>query len=87
MDIDLLVESEAFDAATELLTECRVSGAISPRSGRGTTAGSARASRSSAPANLELDLHRTFAMGPFGLTVDLDDLWAMVRSSSWPVPR
>ena len=53
-----------------------VTGATSPRSGRGTTAASARASRSSAPADLELDLHRTFAMGPFGLTVDLDDLWA-----------
>jgi hypothetical protein len=25
---------------------------------------------------VEIDLHRTFAMGPFGLTLRLDDLWA-----------
>ncbi|MBA3621797.1 MAG: hypothetical protein H0W51_05695 [Euzebyales bacterium] len=29
----------------------------------------------------ELDLHRTFVMGPFGLTVDLDGLFASSRRS------
>ena len=31
----------------------------------------------------EIDLHRTFAMGPFGLTMKLDDLWA--RASTFRV--
>jgi hypothetical protein len=27
------------------------------------------------PHGLEIDLHRTFVSGPFGITVDLDELW------------
>ena len=74
VDIDLLVESDAFDDATHTLYQAghrRYYAEIRPgydrRFGKGVSFVS--------PDGLELDLHRTFAMGPFGLTVDLDMLW------------
>lgn len=75
VDVDLLVRSEQFDLATETLREHgyqRYFAEIRPgydrRFGKGVSFVS--------PGNLELDLHRTFAMGPFGLRVNLDDLWS-----------
>ena len=33
------------------------------------------------PGGVEVDVHRTFVMGPFGLTIELDDLWRGGRPS------
>lgn len=73
-DIDLLVRSSQFDDAADVL---RATGFArrypQPRPGfdRRFSKGAAFV----APDQFELDLHRTLAMGPFGLTIDLDDLW------------
>ena len=45
------------------------------RSGPGSTAASARVSASSVPTGVQIDLHRTLASGPFGLTLDADELF------------
>ena len=74
VDIDLLVESHAFDDAMKTLFDAghrRYFAQIHPDYDRRFGKGASLVS----PDGLELDLHRTFAMGPFGLTVDLDSLW------------
>jgi Uncharacterised nucleotidyltransferase len=75
-DIDLLVRSDDFDKAVALLLEegfTRPVPEIRPgfdrRFGKGCTLNS--------PDGYELDLHRTFVTGPFGLTINLDDLWQL----------
>jgi hypothetical protein len=73
-DVDLLVRSEHIDEAVRILTTAGYRrGFPEPRPGfdRRFTKGAAFVS----PAGLELDLHRTLALGPFGLMIDLDDLW------------
>ena len=74
-DIDLLVRSEDFDRATALLVEhgyqrpvAEIRPGFDHRFGKGCTLTSS--------SGYELDLHRTFVTGPFGLLVRLDDLWA-----------
>ncbi|MGH3428306.1 MAG: nucleotidyltransferase family protein, partial [Mycobacteriales bacterium] len=74
IDIDLLVRSEQFDRAVELLTGAGFQRRYpQPRPGfdrrfsKGTTFLS--------PTGYELDLHRTFVQGPWGLLIDLNDLW------------
>lgn len=74
IDLDVLVRSEQIDAAIATLT---ASGFLrrhpQPRPGfdrrfsKGTTFLS--------PTGYELDLHRTFVQGSWGLLIDLDDLW------------
>lgn len=74
VDVDLIVRSDEFDRAVAALTE----------------AGHRRRHRQPRPGfdrrfskgtsfvvheRLEIDLHRTFVMGPYGLRVQLDDLW------------
>lgn len=79
-DIDLIVRAEEFDAAVEALTaEGHVRHFPQPREGfdRRFSKGTSFALTS----GLELDLHRTFVMGPYGLRLDLDDVWE--RSSSF----
>jgi hypothetical protein len=74
VDVDLLVSSAQFDDAVAALTSAgHVRRHRQPRPGfdrrfnKGTTfLGHER---------FEIDLHRTFVMGPFGLRVNLDDLW------------
>jgi hypothetical protein len=74
-DIDLLVTGEGLETAIGLLT--RAGGrrrypeprpGFDRRFGKGVCV--------VLPDGTEVDLHRTLAAGPFGLTVDLDDLWS-----------
>ena len=74
VDVDILVRSEDFDRATKLLLSrgyARPIAEIRPgfdrRFGKGCTLVS--------PSGYEVDLHRTFVTGPFGLMVRLPDLW------------
>ncbi len=76
-DIDLLVRSEHYDGAVEALTGAgferkftEVRAGFDHRFGKGVSF--------KGPNGRELDLHRTFVMGPYGLTLDLDDVWAAV---------
>ena len=69
IDIDLLVRREQYDAAVDALTSVgyeRTFQELRPgfdrRFGKGASFH-------------DLDLHRSFAMGPYGLTLDLDDVW------------
>lgn len=75
VDIDILIRSEEFDRAVETLTRAGyVREHPQPRSGfdRRFSKGTSFIS----PRGLALDVHRTFVMGPYGLKVHLDDLWA-----------
>jgi hypothetical protein len=79
-DVDLLVRSEQFDAAVgELLAAGHRRRFPQPRPGfdRRFSKGTSFVAHD----GKEIDLHRTFAMGSFGLSIKLDDLWA--RSSSY----
>lgn len=74
VDLDILVRAEDFDRAVQVLVGAGfVRRLEQPRPGfdrrfdKGTTL--------VAPVGYELDLHRTFVLGPWGLRVDLDDLW------------
>jgi Uncharacterised nucleotidyltransferase len=74
-DIDLLVPSRQFDDAVRVLLKqghARLypepRPAFDRRFSKGTTFKLA--------TGFELDLHRTFVMGPYGLLVDLDELWS-----------
>lgn len=74
IDLDLLIRAEDFDRAVRVLVAAGfVRRLPEPRPGfdsrfdKGTTL--------EGPAGYELDLHRTFVLGPWGLLVDLDDLW------------
>jgi hypothetical protein len=75
VDIDLLIPAEAFDRAVETLIKAgfqrkftEVRPGFDRRFGKGASF--------KGPNGREVDLHRTFVMGPFGLTLDLDDVWA-----------
>ncbi len=74
VDVDVLVRSDDFDRATKALMasgNTRPVAEIRPgfdrRFGKGCTLMS--------PSGYEIDLHRTFVTGPFGLMVRLPDLW------------
>ena len=73
-DIDLLVRPEQYYVAVDALAEAgferkftEVRAGFDQRFGKGVSF-KGRTGR-------ELDLHRTFVIGPFGLTVDFDDVW------------
>ena len=74
IDLDILVRSTDIDSAVRVLVAAGfVRTLAEPRPGfdrrfdKGTTLVS--------PAKYELDLHRTFVLGPWGVLVDLDGLW------------
>lgn len=74
-DVDLMVRPEYFDAAVTALTAAgyersgeSISRLYDRRFGKGATM--------VAHDGTQVDLHRTFVMGRFGLTVDLDEAWA-----------
>ena len=76
-DIDLLVRSENYDAAVSALTAAgferkfaEVRSGFDHRFGKGTCL--------KGLSGRELDLHRTFVMGPYGLTLNLDEVWGSV---------
>jgi Uncharacterised nucleotidyltransferase len=73
-DIDLLVRSQQYDTAVAALTAAgyrrrykEVRAGFDHRFGKGASF--------TGPHGREIDLHRTFVMGPFGLTIVLADLW------------
>lgn len=73
-DVDILVRSQHFDMAVETLTSLGCARqypeprrSFDRRFGKGTSF--------TTPSGLELDLHRTFVMGPYGLSIDLEQLW------------
>ena len=77
-DIDLLVPARSFDAASQILGSgggrrrfAEVSKGFDSRFGKGACF--------TYPDGLQIDLHRTISAGPFGLTVDLDSLFAGVQ--------
>jgi hypothetical protein len=77
-DIDLLVRGTDWDAAAELLVEGGSTARYrEPRPGFTARFGKGRCIV--APSGLEVDLHRTFASGPFGLTIDADALMGSGR--------
>lgn len=74
-DNDLLVRSEQFDDAVAVLVAAghrRKFPEVRPGFDRRFSKGSCLVG----PDGYELDLHRTLAMGPFGVRIRLDDLWA-----------
>jgi len=73
-DVDLLVRSGDFDIAVGALLAAghtRRHAELRPGFDRRFT----KAACLVRDDGMEVDLHRTFTMGPFGLTVRLDDLW------------
>lgn len=75
VDLDLLVRPADFDAAVQALTADGYRRKLAePRPGfdrrfdKGTTL--------VGPAGFEVDLHRTFVLGPWGVLLDLEALWA-----------
>ncbi|MGH9178400.1 MAG: nucleotidyltransferase family protein [Acidimicrobiales bacterium] len=74
-DIDVLVRSEQFDAAVGLLVRAGHRRRFpEPRPGFDRRFG--KGCCLVHPEGHQVDLHRTLAMGPFGLMVRLADLWA-----------
>lgn len=74
IDLDILVGPDHFDRAVAALATAGFTRKLAePRPGfdrrfdKGTTMVS--------PTGYELDLHRTFVLGPWGVFVDLDSLW------------
>jgi len=79
-DIDLLVRSSQYDHAVKTLVAAgHRRNFPEPRAGFDRRFG--KGSCLVGPAGYEIDLHRTLAMGPYGLRVNLDDLWR--RSSTF----
>jgi hypothetical protein len=73
-DLDLLVQGSCFDAAVDALSGAGVRRRFPPprpgfdqRFGKGACLVTA--------SGLEIDLHRSLAIGPFGERLDLDTLW------------
>lgn len=78
-DIDLLVRSEHFEGAEAALTAegytrkyRQLRAGFDRRFGKGACF--------TGPSGREMDVHRTFVMGPFGLTIDLNEVWKASRS-------
>jgi putative nucleotidyltransferase-like protein len=81
-DIDLLVRSSQFDDAVEALVAVGHRRKFpEPRPGFDRRFG--KGSCLVSPGGHEIDLHRTLAMGPYGMQIDLDDLWR--RASTFDV--
>ena len=81
-DVDLLVRSEQFDGAVAALKRVGHHRRF-PQPRPGFDRRFSKGTSFVTDEGTEIDLHRTFAMGPFGLTMKLDDLWA--RASTFRV--
>lgn len=80
-DVDLLVRSDDIDAAVRTLTGLGYPRSFSePRRGFDRRYGKGASFRNE--RGYELDLHRTFVMGPFGLRIPLASLWQEKRTFS-----
>jgi len=73
-DIDLLVRGQDFDRATRLLT-AQGHHRLHPEPRPGFDRRFSKGTSFRTADGLELDLHRSFTMGPFGVRLALDDLW------------
>jgi len=74
-DIDLLVRADDYDRVVELLErEQFVRAFPEPRPGFDRRFG--RGVSLAGPGGWSIDLHRTLAFGPFGIRIDVADLWA-----------
>jgi hypothetical protein len=74
-DIDVLVPSQHFDAAAALLEGSGHQRRFpEPRPGFDRRFG--KGTSFTDRAFTEIDLHRTFVLGPYGLSLDLDELWS-----------
>jgi hypothetical protein len=82
VDVDLLVSSAQFDQAVDALTTAGHP-RQHPQPRLGFDRRFSKGTSFVAHGRLEIDLHRTFVMGPFGLRVVLDDLW--VSASTFTV--
>jgi hypothetical protein len=79
-DVDMLVRSSQFDDAVEALEAVGHRRKFpEPRPGFDRRFG--KGSCLVSPEGYEIDLHRTLAMGPYGVKINLDDLWR--RSSAF----
>jgi hypothetical protein len=73
-DVDLLVRPSQFDAAVEVLTALGHRRKF-PEPRRGFDRRFGKGTCLIAQNAHEIDLHRTLAMGPYGVRIDLDTLW------------
>ncbi len=73
-DIDLLVPGKAFDDAVDCLTALGHK-RIHPQPRAGFDRRFSKGTSFRTADGLEIDLHRTFTMGPFGIRLDLPRLW------------
>ena len=77
VDVDLLVRAEEWDDAIHVLREAGWERQFAePRPGFERRFVKGMVLTRPDDGGTELDLHRTLALGPFGLTVRLEDLWA-----------
>jgi putative nucleotidyltransferase-like protein len=73
-DIDLLVRSDQFETAVTWLTDQGYT-RLYPQPRPGFDRNFSKGTSFLTPGGLEIDLHRTLAMGPYGIRLDLDRLW------------
>ena len=73
-DVDLLVRSAEFDAAVEALSSAGYRRRY-PQPQPGFDRRFSKGASFFTPDGHELDLHRTFVMGPYGMTIRSEDLW------------
>jgi hypothetical protein len=73
-DLDLLVRSADFDTAVTALVDAGFTRPL-PEPRPGFDRRFNKGSTLWGPGGVELDLHRTFVFGPWGLRIRLDDLW------------
>ena len=74
-DIDLMVESDAFDEAVRVLC-AQGHRRRFPQPRPGFDRRFSKGTSFTTVDGFEIDLHRTFLMGPFGLQVNLPDIWS-----------
>ncbi|HET7325920.1 MAG TPA: nucleotidyltransferase family protein [Nocardioidaceae bacterium] len=74
-DIDLLVPGDQFDDAVTVITETGAARRY-PQPRPGFDRRFSKGTCLCTPDGLEIDLHRTFTMGPFGARLALHELWA-----------
>lgn len=74
-DVDLLVRSQDFDRVGSGLTALGATRRY-PEPRPGFDRRFSKGASFVMPSGLELDLHRTFVSGPFGLTIELSDLFS-----------
>jgi putative nucleotidyltransferase-like protein len=79
-DVDVLVPSVDFGRAAQVLESALGADRALPELRPGFDARFGREAMLRSDNGLELDIHRTFVDGAFGLTVELDDLFASPRT-------